>query len=118
MQLPERITKFIDLLDTEAEDRILTGRLMPGHTWRQDQQAGCLIGLGCGHNLDWNEGTERWMKVIVAHRDLRVTPNVFDNLCHNHGVEAVGGAIRQYILDKRLSAAPAPEPVLAGADVG
>ena len=44
----ELVAEYIDKLDTAAEDRLLTTKLVPNHARSEDGTAGCIVGVATG----------------------------------------------------------------------
>lgn len=125
MQLPALITNYIKNLDTEAQDRLLTTKLMAYDLW--NGEAGCLVGVARGYG-DGQRRTEIVMEDLALWDGSLVGPNpdhpfgdwayyarlpvVFNRL---FSADPVGttAAIRNYILELRASAIAATvEPLV------
>lgn len=110
------VSRYVDALTPEQEDRVLTGRLVPDKLWDRSG-AGCLIGLArdCAAAVR-RRGVEAryWEEPEYDAAGFDVcgwTGAAFNALCRRFGVERAGAAIRNRILRNRLQrsrVAPSP----------
>lgn len=98
------IVKFLAVCDSAMEDRLLTHRFIAHTSWngRTGQRlAGCLTGLAFGvwEGQEATRRIERFSRTYGA-GSMGVS-GYFDYTCDKYGVDVVGAAIRQQILENR-----------------
>ena len=98
----ELVAEYIDRIDTAAEDRLLTTKLVPYEVTAQNGTAGCLVGVASGAFAETKDGIclgdSRWWPGIMGISQGLFAE--FNSACESDPV-ATAEFIRNRILENR-----------------
>lgn len=104
----ELVAEYIDKLDTAAEDRLLTTKLVPYQLSAENGTAGCLTGVATGAFKDRAAVDKRWWTPAMG---LGIDVILqFNNACASNPVKTTE-FIRNRILENRFAKLPKKELV-------
>jgi len=104
----ELVAEYVDKLDTAAEDRLLTTKLVPNEISAENGTAGCLVGVATG---SFNDYSSKWWPEVMDSNDLSHDLfTEFNAACENDPI-ATADFIRNRILENRFAKLPKKELV-------